>query len=765
MFHLLRETGRRFISTFASVTRRLLKNILLLFLVVLSATAAAQKKTPSELVDSLEAALVKARGADRIKTLNALGEARLTIKLDTAAQRFFEQAMREGAEIKEARWSAVAEFNLSRFYYFSNQLEKAEKHSRAAVAALERSGDSVQVLRSYSHLGNVLGATGHAGESVAYHKKALAFAIALKDRQLEANSYGNLGLAHDQAGDLKTSLEHCIKAAGIFHEMKDTVAIITSNSNIGSLYMRLNQAGQAIVYFRKALDMSRRRGSKKAIASSLLKVGQYFSHKGVHDSSMRYFNEALAMRTAMNDKRGIANVLNEIGGHYWYTGNMQEAIKYYSQAVKLFTEVGDIPNVAISTFNVGDSYFQMKKYPAAAAEYQSALAIARKGGIRQLQKECYKKLSESYFHSGNKDLAYEYLSRYTSLSDSLLNETTSKQFAEMSARFEATKKENEIKDLEKSKQIQALELEQKNSDLGRQRTFLIYAAILILLVGVLAFFIFKNYKRAQKAYGLVARQKTVIEEKNKDITDSIRYAKNLQNAILPHDDLVYAHLKDCFVLFMPKDIVSGDFYWMSPSGDRVLFAVVDCTGHGVPGAIMSIVGYNALNNALKDDQLSPSGILGALDRHVTDTFQQQYKETTIRDGMDVALCAIDRQRMKLYFAGANNPMYLVRNGALTEIKGTKRPIGNYSDGQPAVFEQHELPLEKGDLVYIFSDGYADQFGGPDGKKFKYTQLKSLLVSVSAQPMFSQKQVLEKTIGEWRGNLDQVDDICIIGVRV
>lgn len=264
----------------------------------------------------------------------------------------------------------------------------------------------------------------------------------------------------------------------------------------------------------------------------------------------------------------------------------------------------------------------------------------------------------------------------------------------------------------------------------------------------------------------VVEKNIELDEINKDITASIRYAKRIQDAILPPDDFIKQHLPNTFVLFKPKDIVSGDFYWMESRQDKVIFAAVDCTGHGVPGAFMSIVGHNVLDRVVGEGHITePAQILDELNKGIGETLRQSnLEDNTVRDGMDIAMCALDRARGILQFAGAYNPLWLIRNGELTEIKADKFPIGNSRLGDTHKFTNHEIQLQKGDTVYIFSDGYCDQFGGPAGKKFKASALRSLLLSSQHLSMAEQHVLLDKTIEDWRGHHEQVDDILIIGTR-
>lgn len=263
----------------------------------------------------------------------------------------------------------------------------------------------------------------------------------------------------------------------------------------------------------------------------------------------------------------------------------------------------------------------------------------------------------------------------------------------------------------------------------------------------------------------IERQRVKLEHLYNEVTDSIKYAKRIQEAILPLETDVKKQLPDSFVLYKPKDIVSGDFYWMEKVGKKVFFAAVDCTGHGVPGAFMSIVGYNLLKQIVKEEN-NPGEILNKLSKGVKDTLHQGVEEGTSKDGMDIALCSYDSETYELQFAGAYNPLYLVRDGKLIEIKADKFPIGGaLEDSDYRKYTSHNIQLKKDDTIYIFSDGYADQFGGTKGKKFMVKQFRQLILDIQNKSMEEQKRFLNDTIENWRGAHEQVDDILVIGVRI
>jgi serine phosphatase RsbU (regulator of sigma subunit)/HAMP domain-containing protein len=270
----------------------------------------------------------------------------------------------------------------------------------------------------------------------------------------------------------------------------------------------------------------------------------------------------------------------------------------------------------------------------------------------------------------------------------------------------------------------------------------------------------------------VVRQKEEIEEKNgelevlyKQVTDSIHYAKRIQEAILPPNDFIKVVLPKSFVLYKPKDIVSGDFYWIEKKNNLVYFAAVDCTGHGVPGAFMSLVGHNILKDIINNtDSVKPSDIMDRLREGVVNTLHADNSGKETKDGMDMTLCCINYDTLELQYAAAFNPLYIVREGNLIEHKANKFPIGKFI-GEKVGFTNHSVQLQKNDQVFIFSDGYADQFGGPKGKKFMIGNFRKLLTEIAAADPVMQKQILDTTLTTWRGEVEQVDDVLVIGVKI
>ncbi|HLN20510.1 MAG TPA: SpoIIE family protein phosphatase [Bacteroidales bacterium] len=287
-----------------------------------------------------------------------------------------------------------------------------------------------------------------------------------------------------------------------------------------------------------------------------------------------------------------------------------------------------------------------------------------------------------------------------------------------------------------------------------------------MMVAQLESYTYELEEKVKERTVRIERQKEKIEEQKKHITDSIFYARRIQNAILPSFQLIEKSLNEYFILYMPKDIVSGDFYWMNEADGKFMIAAVDCTGHGVPGAFMSIVGFNQLNHAVNVKKARRAAdILDTLNEGVITTLNENKSDSSIKDGMDMALCIFDLKAGMAEFAGANNPLVVVRNNQITKYKGDRFPIGAFEGNKPQNFRNNEISLEKGDCFYLFSDGYEDQFGGPDNKKFMARRFEELLLEISTLPTVEQKKVLIQRLSDWMGSNEQVDDILVIGIRI
>jgi serine phosphatase RsbU (regulator of sigma subunit) len=371
-------------------------------------------------------------------------------------------------------------------------------------------------------------------------------------------------------------------------------------------------------------------------------------------------------------------------------------------------------------------------------------------------------------------LQYEVKNTEAQVLTSLLNDVSkdskdnlASKIADLGYKLEQEKSGEEIKNLQKDQELSKLRLEAKNQEMAGAKEAIIWFVVIILAFVIMAFYVIRSNVQRKKLNKQLQSQKLVIEEKNKDILDSIAYAKRLQDAILPPLSLIRQYLPESFLLYRPKDIVAGDFYWMERAGDSILIAAADCTGHGVPGAMVSVVCSNALNRTVKEFKITePGKILDKVRELVLETFEKS--QDNVQDGMDISLCCINTKTKEVQWSGAYNSLWYIPSpkgegkGEVIEVAADKQPIGKTDN--PKSFTTHTPSLAHS-TFYLFTDGYADQFGGPKGKKFKYQQLKDKLSAISSLPMEEQKRILEQTLDNWKGELEQVDDILIIGIRV
>ncbi len=350
--------------------------------------------------------------------------------------------------------------------------------------------------------------------------------------------------------------------------------------------------------------------------------------------------------------------------------------------------------------------------------------------------------------------------------DSVNSQEMRKQVIQKEIQNEYDKKESDMKAAEERRDL----ISQAESK--RQKIAILLAVIIALSTGVIAILIFRSLKTTRRQKVIIEEQKVLVEQKNKDVLDSITYAKRLQDAILPPIGLIEQYFPESFILYKPKDIVAGDFYWMetiaSPNKEGTIYiAAADCTGHGVPGAMVSVVCSNSLNRAVKEFNITqPGKILDKTRELVIETFEKS--ESDVNDGMDISLLAINYQMIANGFitaqwSGANNSLWYIRNGEFKEIAADKQPLGKYERISP--FTTHNVELKKGDSVYLFTDGFADQFGGPKDKKFKDAQLREVIKNIAGQSMKEQKNKLDVAFENWKENRSQTDDVCIIGIRV
>ncbi|HEY6161559.1 MAG TPA: tetratricopeptide repeat protein [Bacteroidia bacterium] len=588
-------------------------------------------------------------------------------------------------------------------------------------------------------------------KSLDYCKQALELSEKLGNKPLIAGAHYRLGNIYNGQGDYSKAFDELLRAYNIFESIKLYRNMANCANSIGNIYLARKDTVNMFRYYTIALENAERSGDQMTIAVVKVGLGNVYQTKKNFGKAIAYFTEAADIFKGMNAEMQYCVCMANTGSCYLGLSDYAKADATFSEVIPIAEKVGNKYVMALAYAQGGEAKEGLGKYPEAITMLYKGLACAREIMARDNINEIYHYLAEAYSAIHQPDSAYLYMKRSSELRDSIFNEESARQTAEMNAKYETA---------EKDKALLQKESEAKQNA-AQRNTFIIGFALMLLL----ALFAYRSYVQKKKDTAEIGRQKEIIEEKNKDITDSIRYALNIQGAILPHDDQVTDLLGEHFIFFKPRDIVSGDFYWLHRDGNRTFVGAIDCTGHGVPGALMSIVGHNALKQITSGDAgVKPAEVLNRMQLHLKEMFVNEYTGTGINDGMDAAICCFDRNTMKLEFAGAHNPLWVVRNGVLTEIKGDKRSVSG-QESNTASFTHHEIDLREGDAVYLFSDGFADQFGGKDGKKFKYNKFKELVVSVSGKPMNEQKEHLFVTLEEWKGPLEQIDDVMVIGFRI
>ncbi|MGE0567598.1 MAG: tetratricopeptide repeat protein, partial [Bacteroidia bacterium] len=525
---------------------------------------------------------------------------------------------------------------------------------------------------------------------------------------------------------------------------------------------------KALSYYNKELELGQKIGKKSIIAEALYLSAAMYGTKGDLEKELEYELKSLEIYKELNKLKSVALILGNISSNYADRGDYKKAISTCEEALEIYKSLGEENKQTWLTRAMGSYYSQMGNYNKAIELMKKAYELAEKSEMKQLlyKADILQDMSITYAKMNNfKNAYYTYLD-FQELEDSLNNSENRNFLLSLEAKYETEKKEQEIALLNKDKAMQAGEIERQAS----QRKALIIVVVLVLFIAIGSIWAFFNNRKKSR---LLSRQvneiniqNEIIKEKNKDITDSIMYAKRLQEAVFPQTDLLNQFFAESFVLFRPKDIVSGDFYWFEKVKDKTIFIVGDCTGHGVPGAFMSILGHNLLNQIiLEENILEPAEILETLDKKVISSLNKKGSSEKYNDGMDIGVVVIDRSNNKLRYAGANRPLVIKREGEIIELKQNKFAIGGMQLRNQKVFTQHEIETKKEDTLYLFSDGYYDQFGGPNGKKLKYKMLKDMLVTNSEKSMQEQLTILSENFERWKGTLEQIDDVCVIGVRI
>ncbi len=607
-------------------------------------------------------------------------------------------------------------------------------------------------------MGDYYDAVGNYPTAISYYETALRLARAQKDQEGIAKALNNMGGTYREMGNYKQALENFLETQKLVEATGNRNAQASVYNNLGIVYYYLKDLNKSLEAFKTGIRIRKEQGDRRGMAATYGNIANIYTEMSMPDTALDYLVKARKVYEELGAKRNIAFSENAMGLIYMGKKNFTEALKHYNLALEMKQGFSDKQSDAITLSNIGSALDGLGKYEEGEKKYMEALAIFRETNATGYIKDAYWSISHHFQEKKDYKSAFEYMKSYTLLNDSIFSKESAEQLGKMQARYETERKESAIQLLTKEKEVNDLALTKQT----QQKNFLIAGVILVLL---LAGLLFSRYQLKNRSHKLLEDQNRIIAQKNKDITDSINYAKRIQDSMLPSLKAMQQALPGLFVLFKPKDIVSGDFYWYAENKGKVYIAAADCTGHGVPGAFMSMIGNDKLNHAVVEKQLSePSEILFSLNHTVKEVLQQNQGETSANDGMDIALCAIDLKSKQLNFAGANRPLYIIRRGEIIELKPTKAAVGGHTSATQE-FEEKSFVFETGDSIYLFSDGYADQFGGQGGKKLMTGKFKEILISLASRSPFEQQAALEDQFIEWKGELEQVDDVLVIGIKI
>jgi serine phosphatase RsbU (regulator of sigma subunit) len=629
---------------------------------------------------------------------------------------------------------------------------------------------TVEYLKKYNN--QISDLIDNGDYDIAHKKIDSLFIFSRKINYIEgvAESYNLRGAINRDQSNLHDALDNFSNALVLFEQLKMPVKVAGIQNNLGLIYSEIKEYRTALAYYFKAEKINVSRNQKAFLAINYNNIATCYQKMKQFTSAKIYLNKSLALRKEVSDTVGMAMAYHNIGINHQLTNERDSAIFFFNKSLGYLNGMSENIGHAYNYLELGNTLLQQNKITEAEKYLLNALRISEAAELEGLKVEIFKYLSTLYEKKLDFKKAFTYQNLYL----------TSKENVESDeSKNEILKKELEL-EFDKRQALQKKDSENKqavsNAEIRSQKKLTAWAFVALLVLSGLILIVFRGYNQKRKANAIISKQKELVEHKNKEILDSINYAKYIQNALLPSEKAIGELHIDCFILFKPKDIVSGDFYWIhnnpltETNVNEVYIAAIDCTGHGVPGALVSVVGNNGLNRCVKEFGIHDTGkVLDKLSELVEETFEKS--ENELKDGMDMSLLKIrsndltekDENLVHVQWSGANNPLWIIRKDSNTieEIKANKQPVGKFENRKE--FKTHLLTFQKGDRLYLFTDGYADQFGGPKGKKFMYKQFESLLIATANMSLDKQKVALDEAFVKWTGNHEQVDDVCVIGI--
>jgi tetratricopeptide (TPR) repeat protein/serine phosphatase RsbU (regulator of sigma subunit) len=686
-------------------------------------------------------------------------------------------------------------------WWSQGQYDSAMSRAQTALRIFQEKERSDYEGKTYNLIGIIHYAQGRYAKALESYQKALTIFERIGDQQGIAICYNNIGIIHETQGRYAEALESYQKALTILERIGNQQGIANCYGNIGIIHNTQGRYAEALEAYQKALAILERIGDQRGIALCYNNIGNIHRTQGRYAEALESHQKALIIRERIGDQQGIASSYHNIGNIHSDQGRYAEALEAYQKALAIKERINDQWGIALSYTNIGTLYQDQGLYATARSYFQKALAIAQPLGLQDQLDDIYLHLAQTdsaLAASGQNHLwksAYLHHRLYAAYKDSVLNEASIRKQAQLESQYEYDKKTALLKaEQEKERALANAQVRQRETQ--RDLSLL---ALGIALIGLITFAILYRKIRQQRdliqkqsdeiqqknlaleqynaelkstnqaleeSNRIIQQQAETLSEKNQEILDSIRYAERIQRAILPSAEKWQRLLPESFLFYKPRDIVAGDFYWLEETEQYIFLGVADATGHGVPGAFVSIVCANALHKAVLEEGLeSPAEILWRV-REVVVSQLTQAGEKVVKDGMDIALIRFAKEdRSRAVFAGANRPLWIVSAEGLLEVAGTRQPIGYVEE--PKAFEEVELMLGSRvpAMVYAFTDGIVDQMGGPKGRKLLPKGLREWLLSLWNQPVAKQAESLTALFETWRGEHHQIDDVTIVGVRI
>ncbi len=689
--------------------------LLSLFFIAVSLNLSSQGNSTDSLISAIENAV-----EDTIKVNNLISiSSNLYRQSPSEAIQYGIQARELGERLQFNTGVAYALKNIGLGYYFQGEYPKAIGSWQQALAIFEQENHKLGV----------------------------------------ANMLNNIGAVYNNVGDDAMALDLYLQSLKVSEEIDDSLRILTAMINIGLIYLKNPRTyDRALDYYLKALPLSEALGDMDAIGTTTVNLGELYFKKGDYETALSYFERSLKA-FEKSTSGNISFALTNIGKVYAKRGDYPKAIDYQLRAYEIATRLESKPDMVLNLLGLAETYREKGDIRSALDYFSRAEAIANEIGAIYELGDAYNGLARSYAEIYDYKNAYNNLDQLIRINDTIFSELSQQQINKLRIQYETEAIEQENKLLKSD-----VELSEARD---RNQMLIIYLFILgfvftIFFLGVLI----RSNNLKRKANTQLSKKNALITEQKKEITDSIHYAKRIQNAMLTPNDYIETLLPERFILFKPRDIVSGDFYWLTKKDEKIICAIADCTGHGVPGAFMSMLGISSLNEIISQQgNLTAAKILNELSERVINSLRQHDRPGELLDGMDMTLLVLDQKNNLLEFAGAMNSLIIISHGELTEHKADKMPIGYHLNKKPVPFTNHKIQIQKGDAIYSYTDGYADQFGGDKGKKFMIRKLKDMLMQIHNKPMEEQKSILENSIVQWMSQYKQVDDILVMGIRM